>query len=287
MNINKSEICAIIVTYNSSIESINNIFLYLKEESIFFIVSDNSDNQDMPLKIQELTENYGGYYLCMNDNIGIASAQNYGVNEAFNRDYKAVLLLDDDSLPMPSMVDLMLCYFNKVKEKNIILCARTINRAGVDVSNAPPSDSEVSLCRELMSSGALITKDVFSRVGPFNDSLFIDCVDFEWGWRAQKMGISINICNKALLKHELGHGQLFGAGLPSPVRHYYQYRNILNLIFSPHPPLQWKFLQFFKLIIKLFYILLVFPEKKTRLYYAVNGISDAFFKNNGKLSKTR
>ncbi|END16895.1 putative rhamnosyltransferase domain protein, partial [Escherichia coli P0301867.8] len=35
-----------------------------------------------------------------------------------------------------------------------------------------------------MSSGSLTKVDVFKKIGLFDEDLFIDYVDYEWGWRA-------------------------------------------------------------------------------------------------------
>ena len=106
-----------------------------------------------------------------------------------------------------------------------------------------------------MSSGTLIHRNAIEYVGLFEEPLFIDCVDFEWGWRARSLGVKLLLVREAFFSHTIGDGLHRYEQLPSPIRHYYQTRNINYMLTRNYVPKLWKMKQLFFFFPKIeFYI---------------------------------
>lgn len=275
------EVKAVLVTFQTDVNRLDDILKILSFQCAV-IVADNSSDEDHAKCIAACVRKYKGHYLSMGGNRGIASAQNLGIYYAWRSGAEAVLLLDDDSIPDDQLIPSLMV---SVKElgSNAVVIANSIDGTGKEISHVRRVKGSLPKCREMRSSGTLIQRKVFERVGTFDESLFIDCVDFDWGWRAQQAGITLHVCRAAVITHQLGDGQVAGIRYPSPIRHYYQYRNILRMMLRAYTPWSWRLSQFFKLPIKLLLITALMPEKSRRLRYAFAGIRDFFLGRSGPL----
>lgn len=269
-----SGIFAIVVTYRPDTGRLTQIFESVSKQCRF-IVADNSSNPSIGAEIEKYVKHYRGVYLTMEGNRGIGFAQNAAIAEAWKLGATAVLLLDDDSIPDSNLVKSLTIDLATLDEKAIV-SARAVDQFGCEISNVRPEAKAFSICREMMSSGTLIRREIFDRVGQFDEELFIDCVDFDWGWRAQSLGMKVYITRSTSVQHRLGEGKAFGVRLPAPIRHYYQYRNIPQLMWRSYTPLLWKLEHLIKLPIKIGLMILVMPERWRRFRYAVYGLIDAF-----------
>ena len=131
-----------------------------------------------------------------------------------------------------------------------------------------------------MQSGSLFKRNVFNKIGYFNEDLFLDVVDYEFFIRMKKAGIKLIRVNSAVLTHhpattrELKMGRFkFKYGVASPVRYYYQARNLLWTAKKYHSKKL-----YIILMIKWLKIVLLFKNKKEYLRLYKNGLQDA--KNN-------
>jgi rhamnosyltransferase len=110
---------------------------------------------------------------------------------------------------------------------------------------------------ELISSGSLIHLETFNDIGLMDENLFIDGVDHEWCWRANKKGYYCAMSKKAKLQHMLGEGdrKIFGIqiAITSPFRVYFQYRNFIQLCRRNYVPIYWKINNAIKFLIKIIY----------------------------------
>jgi rhamnosyltransferase len=268
-----SNVHAVIVAYETNPNHLDRILAAVAKQCRF-VLADNSNDERLARDIATCVKNHGGHYLSMGGNRGIGSAQNVAINVARRLGADAVLLLDDDSMPANDLIQSLINCSDSLGHA-VVVGANALDSGGFEVSNARHISGPLPMCRDMMSSGTLIRLETFERVGPFDDSLFIDCVDFDWGWRAQRMGIALRLCRAAVITHRLGEGCIAGVNYPSPIRHYFQYRNILRMMTRSHTPWAWRLSQCLKLPAKLMLIPLLMPEKVLRLRFAFAGIRDA------------
>jgi rhamnosyltransferase len=138
-------------------------------------------------------------------------------------------------------------------------------RHGRVVRIAEQRESPVVEVDYLITSGSLIPITTFDCVGLLEERLFVDYVDIEWGLRAKREGFRCFGVFPAKMQHSLGDTplRLAGARLPvhSALRHYYHFRNAVWLTRQAWVPLQWKFVNGYRLIGKFFvYSLLATPR---------------------------
>ena len=278
------DVFAIIVTYNTHYDKLD-ILLKILAAQCSVVVVDNSTqiiSQDM---LNLACVKYGVFYCRLGDNYGIAAAQNFGV--AFARNHAAVdiLLMDDDSVPGDFFVSELILARRLCNSSRIVVGARTISDKGKDISNCSSNGFDaLTPCDQLTSSGSLIPIYLFEFVGLFDEELFIDCVDFEWGWRARALGVMLLLSTEVSIKHKLGESTRLGLKIPSPIRHYYQYRNILKMIFHSNAPLLWRLSQLIKLPIKLILLLIIADRRINRLRFVGFGVIDFIAGRFGKFN---
>ena len=266
------KVAAVIVTYRPDLAMVERIVRRLVGQCAI-VVADNSPDQADADAVSTLVEGLGAGYAWMGGNAGIGAAQNQAIARAWDGGCDAVLLLDDDSLP-PGDIVAQLVDCQSRAGPDAVVGANALNEEGHEISNARSIPGVLPRCRDLMSSGTLISKPIFDKVGWFDEGLFVDGVDFDWGWRARRMGFELFLCRSTAIVHRLGQGRVAGAGIPSPVRHYFQYRNMIRLMGRPHTPWRWRFEQFIKLPSKVALILLFMPQRGLRLRHAIAGIAD-------------
>ena len=71
--------------------------------------------------------------------------------------------------------------------------------------------------------------------------------------------------------------------IPSPIRHYYQTRNLFLLIDRKYVPLYWKISNLIKLFLKLIFSPFIFNERKKRLFFMFKGIKDGILRKKGRI----
>lgn len=271
----------IIVTYQTEVARLDLILARLAPQC-HFVVADNTEDSGSSAAIHDCVERHGGSYLAMAGNVGIGAAQNIAIETAWQAGADAILLLDDDSIPAPDLVQVLSSSYHLVPDQRAVFCANAVDANGNEISNVRGHAGTMVRCRDMMSSGTLIRRTVFDEVGPFDAELFIDCVDFDWGWRAQSRGIGIYVTRTTAISHRLGEGKVGGVRFPSPIRHYYQFRNILRLMSRRHVPWKWRLIQALKLPTKLLLIAFLMPQPGRRFRFALTGIRDAFRGKTGK-----
>ena len=271
----KIDTLTIIVSFNSDIKKLGMICERVSNYSDIIII-DNSTSTKIKNEILDLSKNDKIHLVSLEENVGIATAQNIGIKFAILKNYDDIFLLDDDSIPEENAISKLKKARNESDLTQHIVGARLIDRNGNNLSHCKYSTNSFTPCKYLTSSGTLIPTKVFVKFGLFEEKLFIDCVDFEFGWRVKMHSVKQYVSNNINIEHELGESNSFILKLPTPIRHYYQYRNIMTLVIRRYTPLKWKIMQFIKLPIK-FVLIFMFADKKIiRAKYCIQGYKDFF-----------
>lgn len=198
----------------------------------------------------------------MGDNRGLGAAHNCGIAAARQQGATHVLLMDQDSVPAPDMVERLHEAWHDLSARGLRICA--VGPCFIESRTGKPSYfvRMTGLLRTrkfcplgysgplaadvLISSGSLIPMSVLDTVGPMDESLFIGHVDTEWYLRARAAGYrAYGICG-AIMEHALGDQATtlaIGGGrmipLYKPTRYYYIFRNTLLLWRKPYTPVAW------------------------------------------------
>ncbi|UYP19743.1 glycosyltransferase family 2 protein [Rhodococcus sp. Z13] len=205
------------------------------------IVVDDGSRRDVSALL-DTCRSEGWTVLEQGANTGIAAALNRGVDEALASGADAVLTLDQDTVLEPGYVQRMHAHLGLARSLGID--AALLGPSSINGGIAPfwYATEGLTMAFEPIQSGLLIPREVFDRIGGFEEGLFIDCVDTEFYLRARAAGIPSLVTPGARISHQFGRstrwipprllrrlaGPLrngFDFIEDAPFRHYYIARN--------------------------------------------------------------
>jgi rhamnosyltransferase len=198
------------------------------------LVIDNSVNETAQARVAKLCADLECGCVINRSNLGVAEALNQGIELAGAAGVQYVVTMDQDSMPNATMV----------RELYRVMVAGA--RSGVSIGIVAPTTfdkyqtpqplpanvspwSEISLA---ITSGAMISMEVFRSLGLFRSEFFIDGIDQEFCLRLRQHGRRIVRAHAAVLQHRLGsptiHRMLGMRFIPtnhSPDRRFFIARN--------------------------------------------------------------
>ncbi|MGL4934739.1 MAG: glycosyltransferase family 2 protein [Cetobacterium sp.] len=285
------KIYAIVVTYNPELKNLNESLDRILKEVDGVIVCNNSIQNLNILKKNVECFNFG-------ENLGIARAQSIGMKKAF-QEYNAdfIIQFDQDSLIDSGMIQKLIQVYNTKYSKNILAIVGpqnydkdTLKEEHEKFFNRKKDleDRNIIEVEVLISSGCLISKDVYYKNGSMKDEWFIDIVDFEYCWRAKKNNIKILKVKDAKLAHKVGNGKTktkIGLKIEtwSPIRHYYQFRNNLYALKLDYVPLKYKISIIIKFLFQFLFYRYLLKDGIIRKDYMKKGINDFVQKKVGQI----
>lgn len=291
------KILAVTVTWKPQIDQVCRQIDRLLGENVDVLVVDNGsfNSEDLSIALRE----YGTRValIKLENNFGIAYAQNRGIEIAIQQNFQYVLLMDQDSLPESNMVHTLLEALNELPDAAAIgpnfiddehqTRSRFIRLDGLKVVKMSSCDSpNLVEVDHLIASGSLLPVQHLSTIGLMDERLFIDYVDIEWALRARSMGFRSYGLFSARMFHTLGDAHLNVLGrkiaVHSPQRYYYMVRNAVLLYKRPYISNSWKLVDAFKLAAKLTFLLMMSPGRIKMLKAVFHGIFHGFSNKSGK-----
>ena len=280
MNVRKN-IGIVLVTYNPNLtdfkRNLSQILLLNQE----IMIIDNGSTKKVTSYLKEKArKNLNLNYKLLEDNKGIGFAQNEGIKFFISRsNIKYILFLDQDSYINSE---------NLAKLENAL--SILIKKDTKNIMIGPKQDYEQNIvgvqeCDELISSGSLVSKVAFNAVGKLRSDFFIDYVDYEWCWRAKRLGYKIYKTSEVKMQHETTGVVRYHHHTVDPVfRLYYIFRNSTYLMLYERIPWKVKINIFIrnngKFIFQFF-----LKNKGIRIKTCVNGILDGVNQNLGRNKK--
>lgn len=279
------EVCVVVVTYNPKLTEIQFNLSDLTNQNVQICLVDNSTDVTIANHLAALRSKRL-HVISLGENVGIAKAQNLGIEWSFHNGFNAIVTMDQDSIITHSMIITLISTLHELSQEVKVACVGPVaydkEKGETSSYNSASSFHEISKPYRVdttLSSGMLISREVIEEVGLMDEKLFIDLVDWEWCWRAQSKGYQIYVTPLVTMPHKLGEdrksiGFNLVIGVPAPIRHYYQFRNYFLMLPKKHVPIGFKLkyaiINLFKL---LFYSLFIKP-RKVRFIQSVRGIKD-------------
>ncbi|MDO6617655.1 glycosyltransferase family 2 protein [Shewanella sp. 6_MG-2023] len=272
---------AIIVVFNPEHSMVERLLTRVYGQVEQVIIIDNSPHEN---SFNSIIEHYE--YIHFPDNVGIAAAHNHGLATLLASGFEYGLLLDQDSLIPEDMVFRLssLLVASKAMTQNIaaigpsIKCSFNNRSIRAKYQKDIFDYDELVGANQIIASGMLIDLGYLDEIGYKDESLFIDGVDHEWCWRARSKGLVIARAKKVEMVHRLGDSRSKFIGVTyrvgSPIRLYYQFRNILILIRRPYVPFYWKVRCLGLMPFKFLLNSIMQNDKKERCSYMLKGIVD-------------
>ena len=219
-----------IVTFNPDIQVLkNNIDSIVNQVQVVVIFDNGSRNV---FQIKKLISNYKDC-ICIGSrtNKGIAYALNKLCEWGLEHSYNWVITLDQDSV---SPCDLIDCLKKYTGSKVAIVAPNIVYKNNEKYTHY--SKKSYDIVQWVITSASLTNLKVWEKIGGFDEWLFIDGVDYDFGIRANNAGYKIIRTYDAQLYHELGNlkcismlGKVIYVTNHSSFRKYYMTRNTIYL----------------------------------------------------------
>lgn len=229
----KLNTCAIIITFNPEEEFQRNLTQIAEMVNEVVVVDNGSTNTD---SIQLLISEVQNAILILNDeNLGIATALNIGLEKVKGYGYQWAYTFDQDSRASRLLFDSHIEMVKKISEPEMISLIG-VKHSDDEPENGNKVSGDSEEVKVTITSGSLMNIRSYEKIGPFRDSFFIDGVDHEYCLRSIKNGYKIFETTTPLMKHKVGnntaHRFLFWTPMTSNhslTRRYYMFRNNIIL----------------------------------------------------------
>lgn len=305
MHSGKSDrIAAIVVSFQPDGSDLARLISAIRPQVADIVVVDNGSNADKMVALDSVSGSVTET-IRLGRNFGIGHAHNTGIRWAVARDATHVLLFDQDSEPVPDMVEKLLAAEAEILARGTKLGALgplyydprldrawpfyALTRFGVRPQYCADREQVAIPCDVLITSGTLIRLAVIEQTGMLCEEFFIEHVDTEWSLRARFHGFSLfGVCSARML-HTLGDSALRLPFLRRPVqlyrpqRYYYSFRNAVLLWRLPQAVLPWKLNELKRLAIRVVLLGIFAPERLKRLRMMGLGLWHGFLGKSGNL----
>lgn len=256
---------AVVVTYLPQAQSLMALLTRLTPQVNRVVVVDNSPEGDLRAEsVCRDLERSNVEIIRLGRNLGIAKALNVGIEAARSAGATHVLLSDQDSEPASDMVMGLLraeadlrphvtrigavgSSFTNINSGKLFPFHVVVKGSPLYGRRSASVEAPHVEAITLITSGTLVPTAVFDEVGLMREDFFIDCVDTEWCYRARARGYALYGTAWATMLHRMGDATLrfwfFGwikGNVHSPLRIYYQIRNLVRLQFSGYRGIRWR-----------------------------------------------
>jgi len=254
---NRRSVAAVVVTYEPCIDKLQRLLRAIATQVEHVLVIDNgSSNFGLIRSMSTLSS--GVLCISLEQNFGIAYAQNVGIRSARDLGVSFVITLDQDSWPSAGVVARLAAVFDcdngstsiaavgpLLKDEDSRLALPFFSYSNGYKNRVTPTEgSGIFEVDFLVSSGTLIAMAALEKIGLMREELFIAYVDVEFGLRARSAGFRILACCDAHMYHSLGDHRLrlgrWIVPMHSPLRHFYLMRGAVYMQKLQTVPNAWK-----------------------------------------------
>lgn len=271
----KKNIEAGIVLFNPEISRLKkNIESIINQVENIVLFDNGSSNIN---DVKKLLSKYANVVLLKSSkNIGIAAALNKIFEYAHGKlNGSYILTLDQDSICPSNLIQEYLKYF----DRSVGIYTPMIKDINANKFLAT-SSNKTDLVKECITSAALTSYEAWHDVNGFDESMFIDCVDFDFCNRIRLKGYKILRVNSVFLNHEIGHiktyNVLFGKIMVknhNSFRKYYIARNTIYMARKSKSGFK-IFLSYLRILKQIVLVLFFETDKLKKIKSLVDGLRE-------------
>ena len=230
-------ISCVLITFNPNMIQLEKTINSLISQVDSIIIVKNS-SEEIDIQQDKI------HFIQLERNMGIAYAQNRGIEYAIKLDTDFILFSDQDTVyPKDFVNKSILCYKKHETEKIGAIVPLFYNKNKQQYSlvsitktkSILPTIGNEYFVSHAISSGTICNKTIFNSIGMMNERLFIDWVDAEWCWRLVNQGYKIVCDTNNIIEHTMGDNFKTFLGrkivVYSDFRNYYFLRNGTYLLF--------------------------------------------------------
>jgi rhamnosyltransferase len=242
---------AVVVAFNSKRPLTGLVEILLAAVDLVFVVN---NGPDLSLTLNTFKNNL--ITISNTTNLGLAHALNQGLAAAFSYEtIEMVVLFDQDSSPSAGLIRQLLARTKSavlfglkvaaiaptlVDERNCDSAKEKFDQRVFETNLEGLRESETAA-----TSGSVVPRGAYERVGPMMGELFIDGIDHEWSFRAKSFGYHCYRDESLKMLHNMGDISWVFRGRHRPIyrmpaRHYFLVRNTMYLATLPYVTKSWK-----------------------------------------------
>lgn len=204
-----------------------------------FIVVDNASSDESVGKLRELGPR--SILIESSENLGFAGACNVGIARAEQLGADYIYLLNNDAFVTPQTLQSLISASRELNDKAVLGSVIRYERGdtlqfwGARASRMtglprkfPASEPLFASAGDriesdfIMGASLFAHRDVFARVGPFDDRFFLNYEETDWCYRARRFGFPSIVLKNAVVQHKGGAS----IGDPNgPLQIYFMRRN--------------------------------------------------------------
>jgi rhamnosyltransferase len=203
----RADVCAVLVTYHPAGDFASRLERIVPQVGRSVII-DNGSGARSTAMLRELAARPAVALLANQENLGIARALNMGVQHALAHGCSWAVLLDQDTEVDANLVATLLATRAAFPdaERVAVVGSRFRDTHGRPAESLPTGTrgEHWQAVESVITSGSLLSLQVYAAIGPFRDEFFIDYVDTEYCFRARAAGFSVIETRQALMSHTVG-----------------------------------------------------------------------------------
>ena len=267
-----------IVLFNPEIDRLNeNLSAISPQVEKVALIDNGSSNL---AEIEKLIRQFPNTELVRNThNGGIAKALNQIIEFAAQHDYLWALTLDQDSVCREGLMD---AYSKYLTQPNVAMMTCEIEDRNFKLEKEEKMETPFVYIDKCITSACLTNVAASKAVGGFDETMFIDSVDFDFCAMLRKNGYQIIKVNYPGLLHEVGHTKTvrflhleLEVHNHSPFRTYYIIRNKIYMMRKHKDYLNIKN-ETINLCLSIYLVLIYENQKLTKLRKIIKGLIDGF-----------
>lgn len=271
-----------IVLFNPEISRLKeNITHILGQVDRLILVDNGSNNKE---EIQSGIQNFNTnkiLYIDLHKNKGIAAALNVIAESTESCGVKWVLTLDQDTVCKDDIIDKYRPYLSMKNVGQFTCLYQDRNFIEDEYKNEGSEFGNLKEVPWCITSAALLNVEAWKKAGKFDESLFIDQVDYDMCLTMREKGYYIYQVGFVGFVHEIGQGHIIKVGSwkiktwnHSPFRRYYGTRNAI-IVAKKHNEIN--MMRAILGAVKHIVIIFVFENDKwNKLSAGVKGLRDGF-----------
>ncbi|MUM65928.1 glycosyltransferase [Acidianus infernus] len=196
-----------IVTYNPDIKFVRAMIKTIKQKGDQYniLVVDNHSKLELE-ELKDLTD----YFVQLDKNYGLGAAYNYAIKFAKELGEDYMMFLDQDTIILDNFApNRVLREAKELKDIEPVILSVNIDNALVkkEIPN-----SNFYIAKGVVNSGMILSVN-YALKQPFLNGLFLDRLDFEYTYRAEKLGYLPLVYKERMILHKPGEGSKYYSSL--------------------------------------------------------------------------
>ncbi|XJZ26978.1 glycosyltransferase family 2 protein [Bacillota bacterium Lsc_1132] len=234
----ETKIASIMVTYNPDSDVIQNARA-INSSCEHLVIVDNGSNPKAVEYLKKLENQENITIIYNKKNMGLGHALNQGIQLIVDskelKQIDWIATFDQDSkIQTDYFTNMLFAYEKHPKKEEVAILApnwveqKIINQEQTQTNSTMPLQEQ----KTVITSGSLVKREIFEKIGLFEEDYFIDFLDHEFCLRARSKGYKIFIVPNVSMVHNLGNthqhnllGSTVMATNHNYIRRYYITRN--------------------------------------------------------------